>query len=147
MSCTDTCLYMGGDDYPGEFYRDATPRAAKSHRCCECGGVISKGAAHHYATGKWDGEFQAFRTCAACHEIRTVFGCDGWAFCALWDSVNEQMFCEWDEMKAIDCLARLKTQPAIAKMRTRYAAWKRTHGIKRVSPRSGQRRNDGGTDG
>lgn len=122
MSCTDTCLYMGEDE-SGEFYREASPRAAKRHQCCECGDVIAKGEQHHYATGKWDGEFQDFRTCAACHEIRSVFACDGWAFGGLWDSVVEQMFPGWDDMKAVDCLARLKIDDAITKMRAQHAKY------------------------
>lgn len=131
MSCTDTCLYMG-DHESGEFCREATPRAAKPHACCECGSVIAKGEVHHYASGKWDGEFMDFRTCAPCHEIRLVFACEeGWAFTLLWETMDEQMFPEWDEIKAIDCLARLKTDAAIAKVRERYNEWNRRTKLRR----------------
>lgn len=122
MSCTDTCLWMGEGD-SGELYRESRPRAAKQHTCCECREPIAKGDVHHYAAGKWDGIFEDFRTCLACHEIRSVFACEGWAFCCLWEEVRDQMFRAWDEMTAIDCLARLKTDAAVAKMRAKYDAF------------------------
>src|SRR5947207_2882218 len=99
MSCADTCVVMD-PDCSNEFYRAVERRAAKPHRCCECGDVIVKGERHHYATGKTDGEFWDNRTCLVCHEIRTTFCCDGWVFETLWESIRDQLFREWNDMKA-----------------------------------------------
>lgn len=123
MSCQDICVVT---DYDGsnEFYREATRRAAKVHHCCECAEAIAVGELHHYATGKSDGSFWTQRTCAACAEIRTTFCCDGWMFTMLWEDIREQLFSEWNDMLAIDCLARLTTDAAIAKMRAEYAEYR-----------------------
>lgn len=125
MSCNDVCVEMDPWDCPGNaFYRESMPRARKPHRCEECHGVIAKGDSHHYATGKSDGEFWQARTCAPCHEIRKTFSCGTWVIGMLWESVDEQVFPKWDEMVAIDCLARLTTDAAIEKMRARYFAFR-----------------------
>ena len=127
MSCNDVCVVMDYDCC-NEFYRDGFRHARKEHRCCECGETIAKGSYHHHATGKAHGEFWENRTCSECHEIRVVFSCDGWVFGELWESVDDQLFSRWDEMKAIDCLSRLTTQSAIDKMRGKYAEYRREWG-------------------
>lgn len=57
-------------------------KARKEHRCCECGETIRKGERFEYTSGKWDGEIQAFKTCAYCADLRvTLQGkVDGIAF-------------------------------------------------------------------
>jgi len=45
-------------------------KANKEHRCCECGGLIRVGEKHEYASGVWDGDFRAFRTCSSCEILR-----------------------------------------------------------------------------
>lgn len=120
MSCQDVCVVMdhdGGND----FFREVTRRAAKPHRCCECSDPIAVGESHEYAAGKSDGMFWDYRTCAACVEIRKTFVCHMFVFETLWEEINDQLFREWNEMVAIDCLARLTTERAIEKMRAKYA--------------------------
>lgn len=124
MSCRDVCLWMDSDYCSNEFYAEQERRAAKPHRCCECHGEIAKGERHHYAAGKTDGCFFDERTCLPCHEIRKTFACEGWIFGELWESIRDQLFGSWDDMKAIDCLARLETQSAIDKMRAEYATYR-----------------------
>lgn len=128
MSCKDVCLY-GGYEGVNDFYSEKTPRAGKPHTCCECGDVIPKGDVHHYASGKSDGVFWDYRTCAACDEIRRTFYCGGGAvFSWLWEDVREQMFPKWNEMTAIDCLARLTSQPAIDKLRGEHERYREKWG-------------------
>ena len=123
MSCQDVCVAM---EYDGsnEFYREAVRRAAKPHWCCECGHAIAAGDRYHYASGKSDGDFFDAHTCLACAEVRQTFACGGWVFGELWESINDQVFSEWDDMKAIDCLARLKSDAAIEKMRSMHARYR-----------------------
>lgn len=120
MGCQDACVSM---DYEGssDFYRAETRKARKPHRCCECREVINVGEVHQYVAGKSDGEFWEDRTCAACHEIRRVFVCGAHVLETLWEEIGYQLFPEWNEITAIDCLARLTTQAAIDKMRAKYA--------------------------
>lgn len=124
MSCTDACIYVGDYDGP-EFWREEVRRARKPYKCDECRDPIAFGELYQYVSGKWDGEISAYRTCLTCAEVRAVFSCDGFALMTLWDDIREQMFPEWDDMKAIDCLAKLKTQAAIDKMRARYDEYRK----------------------
>ncbi len=115
------------DDFgvSSEFSRESTRRARKPYRCGECNDPIAVGESHSYACGKCEGQFFDARTCLACAEIRDVFSCDGWVLSTLWEEISLQLFPEWDEMQQIDCLARLKTDAAIAKMRAKYADYAR----------------------
>lgn len=124
MSCADVCVVMdwdGGND----FYHEVERRAAKQHQCCECGDSIVPGVRYQYAAGKAEGDVFDAKTCLPCAEVRKVFCCEGWIFGMLWESIDEQVFPGWDDMKAIDCLSRLKTDAAVAKMRERYAKWRK----------------------
>jgi hypothetical protein len=52
-----------------EFYSETFPRAAKEHKCCECGKVIPKGSKHLYARGKYEGDFWTERQCMYCRDF------------------------------------------------------------------------------
>lgn len=123
MGCADTCVVMNYDGY-SEFTRETFPRARKPYRCDECLGEIPVGAVHQSLVGKSDGDLWTARTCAPCAEIRKAFVCDSWEVAALWEEIAEQLFREWNDMLAIDCLAKLSTQPAIDKMREKYAEYR-----------------------
>lgn len=75
------CFYS--DDDAPEMMTESTPKARKDHTCCECREVIPRGERYHLVSGKWDGNFDTFRTCRRCcfdrnrvveHEIAE--GCD-----------------------------------------------------------------------
>jgi len=106
-----------------EFYSEATRKARKPYRCCECRRDIAIGDLYVSASGKWEGDFFTERTCVECDEIRSALCC-GWVFGQLWESIRDQVFPYWNEMTAIDCLAKLKTDAAIAKMRAEYARYR-----------------------
>lgn len=122
MSCQDVCMTA---DYDGscEFYNATEPRAAKDYQCFECGDVIAKGERYEYFVGKFDGDLLTQRTCLVCVEVREAFYCDGWLLGTLWEDMREQMFDHWNEMTAIDCLAKLETPAAVAKVRAAFAEW------------------------
>lgn len=50
-------------------FSTATRKAAKQHRCCECGSTIEKGSKYQYSSGIWDGSPNSFKQCLNCHEI------------------------------------------------------------------------------
>jgi hypothetical protein len=58
-------------DYdPPEFYRSVVRTARRSHQCDECPGTISSGERYEYVSGRWEGFFSTFKTCARCLDIR-----------------------------------------------------------------------------
>lgn len=123
MGCADICVVSDCDNGP-DFHSERVVRAAKVHHCCECGVEIAKGERYQVVSGAWDGEFSTFRTCLACVEIRLAFCCDGWTYTQLWEDICEQMFPMWRRnLSDIECLAKLTTDAAIAKVRAEYAVW------------------------
>jgi hypothetical protein len=122
--CADLCLYTEYDNGP-DFHSTRTVKAAKPHQCTECRAPIERGEHHEVVAGKWDGEFITYRTCLACVEIRTTFSCGGWVYGSLWEDVEGQMFPLWGhDLLDVECLARVETPAAEAKLRARYAAWR-----------------------
>ena len=67
-------------DEVAEFCNESYPKARKKHVCCECGEDIKKGQNYQLFTGKWEGEFGAFKTCMACAAIRKRYCPNGAVF-------------------------------------------------------------------
>lgn len=124
MSCKDVCVYVGDYDGLNEFYSEAIRKARKPYKCCECGNPIAVGDQYERVSGKYDGEIFSERTCLPCVEIRKAFACGGWVCGELWESIRDQLFPSWDAMQAIDCLAKLTTDAAMAKMKVEYAKFR-----------------------
>ncbi len=92
------CPLGGGDDAPASAYTQKNHRAAKDHRCSECGEVIPKGTTYEHVKGLWDGSWSTYKTCLSCVEIRNHFACEsGWLFGELWSQLEENFF---PDMKA-----------------------------------------------
>lgn len=53
-----------------DAYGCNTRKAAKDHRCYECGGVIKKGEHYHSHHGVWDGQGATYKVCLDCDELR-----------------------------------------------------------------------------
>lgn len=53
-------------------------RAMKEHRCCECPAPIVPGEMYELASGVWDHQGRAFKTCLPCAEVRQDFLKDLW---------------------------------------------------------------------
>lgn len=123
MTCNDVCVSMDWDYGGNDFYHEAMRRARKPYKCIECGDAIAVGDLYEHATGKYEGDIYTNRTCAPCAEIRKTFFCEGWIFGEVWEAIREQLFPRWNDVVAIDCLAKLTTHAAIAKMRAEYAEY------------------------
>ncbi len=92
------CPLGGGDDEPAQFHNQRQLRAAKDHKCSECGDGIAKGARYERVDGMWDGDWSVYKTCLSCVEIRDHFACgNGWLFGELWNQLEENFF---PDMKA-----------------------------------------------
>lgn len=55
-------------DFPAAFSSRAR-KAAKPHKCCECGRTIEKSDQYQYSSGIWGGEPRSYKQCMNCHEI------------------------------------------------------------------------------
>lgn len=120
MSNCDVCI--GTYDYDGpEFWKRSAPKARKPHRCCECNREIQRGETYQLDTGRWDGDFNTYRTCAQCAEIRDVFTCGGgWLYRSLW----EDMEMAFDDLRmAGECWDELSAA-AKAHLLVRWRAWR-----------------------
>lgn len=63
MSCY--CDY----DAPTMF-SEVWHKAAKEHKCCECGGVIGNGQQYQHVAAVYDGTFRTYKTCEKCADLR-----------------------------------------------------------------------------
>lgn len=72
------CIYVGDYD-PPEVYSQVLRRARREHTCCECGETITPGDLYEVAKGKWDGDWNEYKTCARCVNVRTDYF-RGWFF-------------------------------------------------------------------
>ncbi len=119
-----TCEVSIGGDYDGDVatvYNDRTVKARKAHKCYECGEQIPIGAEHRCVTGLWDGKWETYRWCAACHEVVGEFSDGARVFGSLW----EEMEANWDEGAHLQaCLNRLSSAAAKAHMVRRWRKWK-----------------------
>ncbi|GAB4059139.1 hypothetical protein GCM10028811_12420 [Uliginosibacterium sediminicola] len=74
-------------DYePAEFYQQARRRAKKEHSCSECGRAIDPGELYEHASGKWDGDVRAFKTCPRCLALKDWV--DAHVPCSCWAHGN-----------------------------------------------------------
>jgi hypothetical protein len=93
------------DAEPWDFYNETAPRAAKEHRCGECGRVITRGETHRLGKGLHDGLWSTFRWCEHCHA--TGFWmyevCSGY----LLDNLLDEMVEHWHEGYRSIAFARL----------------------------------------
>ena len=56
--------------YAPDFIVESTPKSRKVHRCYECNKEIQKGEVYKKVAGKWDGEFEEYKTCLDCEDLR-----------------------------------------------------------------------------
>lgn len=120
MSCADACI---GDTFDSEgptLHREEVRRSRKSRACCECGQAIAAGDRYEYVRGLWDGYWSTYRTCLLCVEIRHALSCGYWSYGEVWGDIAETVFEAMDRSGPWDCLAKIPSEAARAKLR---AAW------------------------
>lgn len=121
MSDCDVCI--GIDDVDSiDLIEEATRKARKPHKCCECQLPIPIGATYQHVVGRYDGEICVYDTCAICVEIRAVFTCGrGWYYESLWDEMRERAFEHLTT--ASKCFTKLSPE-AKAFVLERWRKWK-----------------------
>lgn len=109
-----------------EFYSSEIRKARKWHRCCECHQRIEAGSRYERASGKFDGEMFAYKTCMLCAEIRDRFACTG-DYCHgdLWEAMRY----EWPNFTTGCLEPRNEEQSPLsaaakAEMLRRWRIWK-----------------------
>lgn len=87
------CRIEGCD--PWNFFHDEIRKAAKPHRCCECGRTIAKGEQYTHSVGKMDDRMSTYRQCQHCvvaaHWLQVT--CSGWLF----EGILEELVEHWEE--------------------------------------------------
>ena len=71
------CIWVDDCDDGPTVAKSAVRRAAKPHKCCECGDVIPKGSMYDFYSGLWEGVWSCYRTCARCSNLWTEYGNGG----------------------------------------------------------------------
>ena len=123
-----SCSY---DFEPSTVWREEERKAAKDHRCSDCGGVIAKGERYLNAASLYDGHWSGAKRCADCtflmHEVERTFmeKCGG-TWCVYmgdlpmsWDEL-----CENADLENLPQLRRIAgMQNAVAKARGGTRLW------------------------
>lgn len=91
-----------------DFFSIKDVKAAKQHCCEQCRKAIKQGEAHHYAAGKFDGDFFAYREHIECRKAWAEYNKDN----LRWDETAPFL---WDA----DCLSEdrhwfLERHPVVA---------------------------------
>lgn len=95
---TATCCPLSSNDgYSADAFAAKVRRARKAHVCFECREAIAPGDKYEYASGVWDGEPRAYKSCLSCVEIRDHFACEGYMIGELWNDLEQNFF---PDMKA-----------------------------------------------
>jgi hypothetical protein len=79
------------DAGPWDFHDSQIFKAAKPHRCSECRRTIQPGEKYERVTGKIDGDFVTYKTCAHCIEARKWLEaeCHGWLYTGVAEDLYE----------------------------------------------------------
>ncbi len=121
MSDCGVCLADYDGDAQLHFYDSRTVCARKSHQCSECHRTIAPGEDYERASGKWDGNFAAFKTCAVCRAISDGLSCGGGgAHGTLWGDIADQVFPDM----TMACLKDIEGTAAKRYLLQRWQEWK-----------------------
>lgn len=62
------CFYS--DENGPSVFREKRTKARKVHKCSECEGEIAVGEVYRNIFGVWDGEYNVFKICEPCEQLR-----------------------------------------------------------------------------
>ena len=86
------CIQTYSDDYGiCSFFESKIRKARKQYKCCECGESINIGDDYEYFRGCWNGDFETYRICKVCNNIRKDLFCGAFLFGNMWDEIKEAM--------------------------------------------------------
>jgi len=64
--------------------------ARKVRVCCECNNEISVGEKYRNESGKWNGEFETYKTCLDCLSLRETFFCS-YEYGRMYEALDEYL--------------------------------------------------------
>ena len=79
-------------DLPEFYTRQIIKSAKKKHECYECARSILPRESYEQVTGKWDGYFYVFKTCANCVAIREFLKNSVPCFCWAHGSMHDDAY-------------------------------------------------------
>lgn len=88
MECSCNFSDYNGDSDSMRLYTCSARKAAKDHKCTECGDLISKGSVYIYEKFLYEGKFYVYKTCPNCDNLRKVFyPTGGYPLDDLWETI------------------------------------------------------------
>lgn len=86
MDCS--CIYVSENEKGWDFFQEQNIVAKKEHLCCECGKIIKIGELYRREGGKIDGDFETFKLCLDCVNIRDIFFCN-FTYGEVWNDLRQ----------------------------------------------------------
>ena len=113
MECS--CNADVGLDWEGTCWSgEREVKAAKNHRCYECGCEIKKGDRYRYHTVFGDGTAGNYKLCLACNAIAEIMFSNGFIFGQVIDDLQDYLRRSWRNDLPSNCISKL---PAAARDR------------------------------
>lgn len=105
-------------DNIAQFENIKVVRGKRDYRCVECSKPIPKGAEHEAYSGLWEGEFETYRTCIPCRDLREAlrpimkqaWGEDCFTFGHVRANISELREHSDETRAAVDALPALSSQ-------------------------------------
>lgn len=82
-------------------------RAAKDHKCYECGGVIPKGSPYFIHIIFGNGTANNYKYCKDCQSMVWQFFSNGWWFGQVWENLAEYLADNWRDDLPSSCICQL----------------------------------------
>jgi len=82
-------------------------KAAKRHKCYECGTPIPAGSSYFCHTIFGGGIVEHFRYCHDCQSVVDKFFTNGWYFGNVWESLSGYLYDNWREDLPSSCICKL----------------------------------------
>lgn len=111
---------VNGEYERGDFSNVEFPKARKVHHCEECRRDIKIGQVYEKYSGRWCGDFDSYKTCMDCVNIRNGLTCgNSILFGTLWEEIY-YIFPHFTTA----CLQKVKTVTAKEYILERWREWK-----------------------
>lgn len=88
MSISCSC---GAEGLEPLIFSCTTPKARRSHTCCECSETIVPGERYELFKGRWDDGWETYKTCSVCVRIRDQLCSDGFVFRGLREAIWDRL--------------------------------------------------------
>ena len=87
---TEACIDIySGDLESAQVYHSKMVTARKEHSCYECENIIKVGQKYEQVDAVYEGEWEHFKTCTTCVNIRRNMFCNGFPHGAMWECIHE----------------------------------------------------------